>query len=346
MDFLKDFDKVIDKMDGVSTDTSPPKYWFSSGNHVLNKVVSGDFNSCVPQGRVVALAGPSGSGKSYLLANMIKNAQLAGAYVLVLDSEGAFDDGWAAAIGIDVTDPNYKPIQVCTIPQVVKIVSTFIKGYRDEYGESLDAPKVFIALDSCDMLMTDSEQEKYTKGNTNADQGQHPKQLKQMLKTFTNDIKSLNISMAVTKQVYAANQEKILKGEGLWVINDAIRYSTSLIILVTRLKLKNDKTKAITGVRMKCEGFKTRFTKPFQTVTIEVPYDTGMDKSSGLLEVAEQMKVITKKGGWYYIDGNDKPLREADLLSNYFDDILAGCIKNSKDFDITLITKGDVEDEE
>lgn len=314
MKFLKDFNKVVEKMEGVSTDTSPPKYWYSSGNFVLNKIVSGSFHKCIPQGRVTCLAGPSGSGKSFLLANLIKQAQIDGAYILLLDSEGAFDDAWATAIGIDVHDENYNCIQVSTIPQVVKIISTFTKGYREEYDGDVNAPKVLIACDSLDMLMTDSEADKYEKGNANADQGQHPKQLKQMLKTFVNDFKSLNVSMVVTKQVYAANHDQIMKGEGVWVVNDAIRYSTSQIILITKLKLKGDS--GISGIRMKCEAFKTRFTKPFQSVTIEVPYESGMDPTSGLLDVAVSLGIVKQNGGWYTVDWIDKKLRAADLASS------------------------------
>jgi recombination protein RecA len=303
MKFLKDFNKTVSKMgEGVNTDTSPPDWWFGSGNYVLNKIIAGNFDRCIGQGRVTGLAGPSGAGKSFLLANIIKQAQKEGAYILLLDSEGAFDDDWATAIGIDVTSENYNCIQVCTIPQVVKIVSSFTKGYREDYPDG-KGPKVLIAVDSCDMLMTDSESEKYDKGNPNADQGQHPKQIKQMLKTFVNDIKSLYVSMIVTKQVYPANHDQLLKGEGAWVVNDAIRYSLSQIMLITKLKLKSDS--GITGIRMKVEGFKTRFAKPFQQVTIEVPYDTGMNPYSGLLDVAVNMGIVTKRGAWNYIEGTD-----------------------------------------
>lgn len=317
MDFFKDFKKTISKMEGVSTDTSPPRYWFGSGNYVLNKIVSGDFNHCIPQGRVTGLAGPSGAGKSFLLANIIKQAQKEGAIIVLIDSEGAFDDGFAQAIGIDIDDPNYMPMQVVTISQVVKIVSSFIKGYRKEYGDGIDAPKVLIAIDSCDMLQTETEADKYERGDANADQGQHPKQIKQMLKTFVNDIKSLNVSMIVTKQVYAASREQLMQGEGAWVVNGAIRFSLSQIILITKLKLKGESADAgIAGIRMKCEAFKTRFTKPYQTVTVEVPYDTGMNPLSGLSEVAVNLGVLKKAGAWVYIDGEDKKWYARDIAQH------------------------------
>jgi recombination protein RecA len=319
MKFLKDFNKTVNKMgDGVSTDTSPPNYWFGSGNYVLNKIISGNFQHCIGQGRVTGLAGPSGAGKSFLLANIIKQAQKEGAYILLLDSENAFDDDWATAIGIDVTNENYNCIQVSKISHVISIVSAFFKGYREDYPDG-KGPQVLIALDSCDMLMTESEAEKYDKGDANADQGQHPKQIKQMLKVFVNDIKPLNASMIVTKQVYPASREQLMKGEGAWVVTDSIRYPLSQILLISRLKLKDGTD--VSGIRMKVEGFKTRFTKPFQSVTIEVPYDTGMNECSGLLDVAVNTGIVVKTGGWYAMKDSDKKWRGADI-AEYADQIL------------------------
>lgn len=60
LSFLKDFKKTIAKMDSVVTDFSPPKFWYSTGNLVLNKRISGSFNRGIPQGRITCFAGPSG----------------------------------------------------------------------------------------------------------------------------------------------------------------------------------------------------------------------------------------------------------------------------------------------
>jgi RecA/RadA recombinase len=328
MNFLKDFKKTIDKMEGVTQDGGPPRYWFSSGNYTLNRIVSGSFYKAIPQGRVTALCGPSGAGKSFLLGNILKQAQDEGAHLLVIDSENALDDDWMAAIGVKVgEDDGYNYVGVNTIPQCVKVISSFIKGYKSDYGENNpDAPKVLIAIDSVDMLMTESEAEKYDKGETVGDQGQHPKQIKAMLRTVGSSIKSTNISLIVTKQVYNGGKEHAqMTGEGVWVINGSIRYSCSQIILITKLKLKDEATKEALGIRMKCESFKTRFTKPFQTVTIMVPYDTGMDKWSGLFEVALQMGVVVKPSmGWYSIAGEDKKWREREFPT-YAERVLELC---------------------
>lgn len=323
MKFLSTFEKDLDKIDGVSTSSEPPRYWFSTGNCVLNRIISGSFHKGIPQGRITCLAGPSMSGKSFLAGNVLKSAQEQGAFVLVVDSENALDNDFMTAIGVDITH-NYKYVSVLTIPQVSKIVSSFIKGYRDEYSDDSTAPQVVIVIDSLDMLMTESEKEHYEKGETAGDQGQQAKQLKAMLRTFLQDIKHLNISIIVTKQVYKAKQDQLLLGEGSWVVNDAIRFSCSQIVLLTKLKLKGASLGEVLGIRMKCEGFKTRFAKPFQTVTIEVPYDTGMDKFSGLLDVALNLGVVERRGGWYVLAGCEDKWRAKDM-EQHADIIISKC---------------------
>lgn len=60
LSFLKDFKKKVAKMDDVITSFAPPSFWFSSGNYALNKIFSGSYYHAFPQGRITALAGPSG----------------------------------------------------------------------------------------------------------------------------------------------------------------------------------------------------------------------------------------------------------------------------------------------
>lgn len=322
-DFLDSFDKEIEKMEGLASSSAPPRYWFGFGNYVLNKVMSGDFRNGVPQGRITSLAGPSGSGKSFIAANLVAAAQKDGAYCLVLDSENALDDDFMEKIGVNTND-SYKYVGVTTIPQVTKVISSFLKGYKNSFETDITGPKIMILIDSLDMLMTETEAAHYEKGDTKGDQGQRNKQLKAMLRSFVQDIKHLNVTIVVTSQVYK-NQD-VTNGEGVWIVSDAVKYSCSQIMLITKLKLKTADKKSTIGVRMICEGLKTRFCLPFQKVTAEVPYNSGMDPTSGLIEAAVRLGAVIKKGSRYSIAGSDTTWYEKDM-EPYIDQILEGCIK-------------------
>lgn len=346
--FLKQFEKDVSKMDGITSQSEPPRYWHGTGNYVLNYILSGNFHKAIPQGRITALAGPSSSGKSFVQCNIAREAQKDGALVLMVDSENALDDEFVSKIGVQTDSPelyNYK--SVVTISNTIKMISNFIKGYRKYYesqeGGIREGAKVLIVVDSLDMLLTDSELDNFTKGDNKGDQGQRAKQTKAMLRNLVQAIKDLNISIVCTHQVYAATQDKILKGEGVWVINDAVRYSLSQIALLTRLKLKDD-SREVSGIRMKCEGFKTRFTKPFQTVVIDVPYETGMNQYSGLIEVAESMGILTRAGAYKQIVGSDTKFY-AKNIADYADQILKS-LQDKVDNEGAMIEVGKDEEEE
>lgn len=331
-------------MDGVSVSSVPPRYWYSTGNYVLNRIISGSFLRGIPQGRITNLAGSSGAGKSFLAANLVKSAQDSGAMVLVIDSENALDDEFMSKIGVDVTGNTHPYLYagVSTIPEVTNIVSKFLKGYKKEAGTGEDAPHAFILIDSLDMLMTETEVEHYSKGDQKGDQGQRNKQLKAMLRTFVQDIKVLNVIIVCTSQVYK-NQD-LKSGDGVWIVSDAVKYAASQIVLLTKLKLK-DATAAITGIRMTAEGYKTRFTLPFQKIVVEVPYASGMDPYSGLVETAQELGVVIKKGSRYSIAGQENSWY-AKNIADYAEEILTMCEAKSDQTLLGSLIDGEVDTSE
>lgn len=337
--FLDKFERDCDKIDGVITIDEPPRYWTSFGNHAVNRVMSGSFYRGIPQGRITAICGPSSAGKSFLVGNLCKQAQLEGSIIVAIDSENALDKQFMTAIGVDTTS-GYKYISLSTISQATKVVQTFLEQYKSEFGGGEDVPNVLIVVDSLDYLMSDAEAKAADSGDIQFDQGQHTRMLKSMLRTWVQLIKGLNVSIVVTKQVYKARQDQLLAGEGAWVINDAMRYACSQILLATRLKLKDEGNKdplgSIVGIRLKVEGFKTRFCAPFSVSTVAVPYATGMDQYSGIFDIAVHMGIVTRSGAWYKIEGDETSYRGDDIKNSneLMDRLVQMCeAKNVSHFD-------------
>ena len=294
--FLKDFRKSMDKMATVTTNFSPPTHWFSTGNMALNKSLSGSYLRGVPIGRVTVFAGESGAGKSFLCGNTIRSAQEDGAFILVIDSENAMDQGFLTALGVDVSPDKLMYVGVVTIQDVTAVLSEFITGYEKEYGkDNPEAPKVLIALDSIDMLLTDAENEKFEKGDQTGDMGQRTKLVKHLLRTIVSRISRLNIAFLATHQVYV-NQD-ITNGQGKWIVNNAVRYSASQIALISKLNLKEDSE--IVGIRMRVDTYKSRFAKLGTRVEINVPYERGMDPYDGVLDNFIDEGIVEQGGAWY-----------------------------------------------
>lgn len=310
MKFLEGVTKDLKKAGIEEGSSEPPRWWISCGNFVANYTMSGNFDGLIPQGRLTGLAGPSGAGKSFIAANIMREAQKEDCHIVVLDSENALDDNFVSAIGVD-PEKDYTYFPVVTNAEVEKIIAAVIKGYKDEYGDDKNAPKLLIFLDSLDMLLTETEQENMEKGVQKGDQGQRNKQNKAMLRKFVHQIAKLNIAIVLTCQVYE-NQD-VMNGEGRWIVSGAVKYALSQIALLTKLKLKNTGEREVQGIRMKVQGFKTRFAKPFQEVTIEVPYDTGMDPFNGLLDAAIGLGMAKKAGAYIFLTSDpDTKYRRAE----------------------------------
>lgn len=306
MSFLKEVRKEEKKLqeEGISIKSEKPKYWISVGNYLLNKIISGKYRGGIGQGRLAAVTGPSSAGKSFIIGNIAREAQKQGCGLFVLDSENALDDVFMEALGVDTTRDDYVYRGVSTISQATVQVMSFLKSYR-KHGET---QPFLIILDSIDMLRTDSQAANYDKGDVKGDQGQHAKQVKAMLSDWVHDIKSLNVSIVCSKQVFQEQDPMLQKNpQTAWKFTESAKYAFSQILLVTKFMLKDENAKKIpgrsdtqySGIRLKAYGMKTRFTKPFQSASVEVPYETGMDPYDGLLAMAVTIGVVEQNGAWY-----------------------------------------------
>lgn len=300
--FLSKLDQSVDKMDGVSQSASYPEFFFDTGSCIINKVMSDRYNGGYGQGRMAMIAGPANSGKSFLAGNAIRQALNAGYGAFVIDSENALDDVYMGKIGVDVNNPNYSYKGVDTLRDAKKLVSEFFKLYREAPKE--EQIPYLIVVDSIDELRTDTQKEKDDKGETHNDMGQQVKQLREFQSNIMHQIKHLPMSAVVTKQPYV-NQDNYTNKREPYIITQKLRFAYSQILFVTNKLLKDNTTDKFEGINLEVYGYKTRFAKPFQKCVIEVPYESGIDWYSGVLEASEALGIVTRKGSWYTF-GDDK----------------------------------------
>ena len=306
--FRKDITKSID---GLGIGFNDPTDWISTGNHALNYLISGDFYKGVPLGKVTVLAGESGSGKSFIASgNVVRQAQLQGIFVVLVDSENALDEKWLQALNVDTDPEKLMRLSISMIDDVAKTISTFMKQYKTDYGEDVeDKPKILFVIDSLGMLLTPTDVDQFDKGEMKGDLGRTPKALTALVRNCVNMFGSHNIGMLATNHTYASQDmfdpdDKISGGQGFI-------YASSIVIAMKKLKLKEDedgnKVTDVRGIRSACKVMKTRYAKPFEGVQIKIPYETGMDPHSGLVDLFEKKGLLTKSGNRLkYIDSQGK----------------------------------------
>jgi len=292
--FRKNITKSIE---GLSVGFNDPTDWVSTNNYALNYLISGDFSKGIPLGKVTVFAGESGAGKSFICSgNIVANAQKQGIFPILIDTENALDEAWLHALDVDTSPDKLLKLNMAMIDDVAKMISEFVKEYKTlPEGER---PKVLFVLDSLGMLLTPTDVNQFQAGDMKGDMGRKPKALTALVRNCVNMFGSLNLGLVATNHTYASQDmfdpdDKISGGQGFI-------YASSIVVAMRKLKLKEDedgnKISEVKGIRAACKIMKTRYNKPFESVQIKIPYETGMNPYSGLTDLIEGKQMLKKEG--------------------------------------------------
>jgi recombination protein RecA len=334
--FRKDITKSIE---GLSIGFNDPTDWISTGNFALNYLVSGDFHKGIPLGKVTVFAGESGAGKSYICSgNLVRHAQQQGIFVVLVDTENALDEDWLKALGVDTDESKLLKLNMAMIDDVAKTITSFMADYKTLPGD--DKPKVLFVIDSLGMLLTPTDVNQFEAGDLKGDLGRKPKALTALVRNCVNMFGSHNVGLVATNHTYASQDmfdpdDKISGGQGFI-------YASSIVVAMKKLKLKEDedgnKVSEVLGIRAACKVMKTRYAKPFESVQVKIPYETGMNPYSGLVDLFEKQQMLVKDGNRLAYTTTDgeiiKQFRRA------WESNEAGCLDQvMKDFSALSISK-------
>jgi RecA/RadA recombinase len=303
--FRKDLTKTIP---GISLGFNDPKHWIDSGNYALNYCISGDFKRGIPLGKVTMFAGQSGSGKSYICSgNIIRNAQQQGVFVVLIDTENALDEQWLRPLGVDPDPEKLLKVNLAMIDDVAKTITGYMSWYKDIPEDQ--RPKTLFVLDSLGMLLTPTDVNQFEAGDLKGDMGRKPRALAALVRNCVNMFGEYDVGMVVTNHSYQSQDmfdpdDKISGGQGFI-------YASSIVVAMQKRKLKEDedgkKVTDVRGIRAACKIMKTRYNKPFENVEIKIPWETGMDPYSGLIDLFEKKGILVKESTKLkYIDRTGK----------------------------------------
>jgi len=151
-DFLRSLKKINPLAEIVSQSSlGTIKEYLSTGSYSLNAILSGDMYKGPPSGRVLSLVGKPSTGKSYVMANLIREAQHNNYYTAAFQTENASDKFFFQRLGVNtdlLIDMPIETIEELNI-QCVQVIESFAES-RLKNPEL----KLFLALDSFGNLMT------------------------------------------------------------------------------------------------------------------------------------------------------------------------------------------------
>lgn len=271
------------------------------------------------------------SGKSYICSgNIVRDAQRQGIFVVLIDSENALDESWLHKLDVDTGEDKLLKLNMAMVDDVAKTIYTFMKEYKEMEPE--ERPDVLFVVDSLGMLLTPTDVAQFSSGDMKGDMGRKAKALKSLITNCVNMFGEYNVGLVTTNHTYEdqgmfATDQKISGGNGPI-------FASSIVVQLQKLNLKEDdegnKISNVRGIKASCKVAKTRYAKPFESVKINIPYDTGMNPYSGMVEFLEKkgvLKQVGKKLVYIDLDGNEhKYYRKAwtpdklDMILSEFDE--------------------------
>lgn len=261
--------------------------WIHTGNYHLNACVSGSLFRGWPNNRSCSIAGPSGTGKTFLVLNSVREAIEMGYNVVYYDSEAAVDKEQMVKFGIDVSKVNYQPVN--TVQDFRQSVTTLTKKMQDAKRSGADLPKVMIILDSAGNLATQKEIDDAVSGSDKSDMTRS-KILKSIFRIIMTPLADLKIPFIFTNHTYMTQDfiARQVAGGGT-----GPEYAASIVLMLNKAQLKEGAEK--TGIIVTAKPNKNRFAKP-NPIKFHLHYTKGMNPYVGLENYIDWEEVGITRG--------------------------------------------------
>jgi len=308
----------------------------------LNRIMSGRFDRGLLFGRKYIFYGDSGSGKSYLAATVAGRCQKAhGAHVVWVDVEKANDQDagkeWLTNAGVDINDEGFHYVRAGTTQDARSILSDICQEYRSAQEEGQEYPPMVLVVDSWAMMNTPNQMEAAEKGEQKFDRGLRIQMIGQIIIDCVHMTSGLPILTIGVQHIMDSQEEYGPKHKTTG--GHKMLYAASGCLLLTKAKLGNNDSedqevvthyknlsekmtadlkkkyaknssggggKAI-GITCIAENIKSRASKPYEKINIQIPYLTGIDPYSGLFDVMmSEGALTTESAGWYQYTNLDK----------------------------------------
>ena len=276
---------------------------------MINVALSGSIDGGITPG-LTMLAGPSKhfkTGFALLLASSFLRKYKDGV-ILFYDSEFGTPQGYFKTFGIDFDSVVHTPIT--DIEELKFDIMTQMKNI--DRGD-----KVMIIIDSIGNLASKKEVEDALEQKSVADMTR-AKQLKSLFRMITPHLSLKDIPMAVINHTYKTMElyAKDVVGGGT-----GSYYGSDNIWILGRQQDK-DGTE-IQGYHFVINVEKSRYVKEKSKIPITVSFEGGINRWSGLLDVALDGGYIAKpKNGWYAVvdkttgELKQPNMRAADIVDN------------------------------
>lgn len=271
----------------------------------LNVALSGKLDGGLTPGLTV-FAGPSKHFKTAFAMLLAKSFQQKydDGIILFYDSEFGAPQSYFENFGIDTNKVIHTPI-------------TDIEQLKHDVMKQLNeierTDRVMVIVDSVGNLASKKEVEDALDGKSVADMTR-AKQMKSLFRMVTPHLTIKDIPMVVVNHTYmeiGMFPKAIVSG------GTGIYYSADNIFIIGRQQEKQGTE--VVGYNFIINVEKSRYVREKSKIPIEVTFEGGISKWSGLLDIAlESGHVVKPSNGWYQRVGEEKKYRLNDTYNKEF----------------------------
>ncbi|KAI4323159.1 hypothetical protein L6164_022788 [Bauhinia variegata] len=281
---------------------------FPSGCLTLDCALGGGL----PKGRIVEIYGPESSGKTTLALHAIAEVQKLGGNAVLVDAEHAFDPAYSKALGVDVEN-----LYVCQPDHGEMALEVADRMCR---SGAVD----LICIDSVSALTPRAEIE----GEIGMQQmGLQARLMSQALRKMSGNASKAGCTLIFLNQirykigVYYGNPEVTSGGI-------ALKFFASVRLEIRSTgKIKSVKGDEEIGLRVRVRVQKSKVSRPYKQAEFDIIFGEGVNKLGCILDCAEIMDIVSKKGSWYSYgehrlgQGRDKALQYLRENSHLLEEI-------------------------
>lgn len=326
----KEIDNIFKKLDSMNSEAtmldsnalSNVDAWYDTGCYALNAILGGNCRKGgIPKGRIVGFSGESMTGKTFIVNKILANAQKQGVYPVIFDTEFAIDESSTKGVGLDASKTKYVPVY--TVDQCRNQISAFL----DSVIESKQYGKFIISIDSLGNLSSQKEIDDIAKDKSAMDMGLRAKSLKSMLRTLTYKAGKAGVTILFTNHTYSdpgAMFPSLVKTQSG---GSGPVYMASILVQLAKRNekegegdsgnLSTDKlaeANKYSGVTLRALTVKNRFVPPFLEAEMYLSFKSGLNKYSGLLQMAAARGIVEQTGSTYVVGVDSGKYKKGDKL--------------------------------